>query len=286
MRFENTSLPNITIPFAVEQKILEQMPGATVAMIHPALLPVVTAVATKMLGVWELRGGRRDLGTMPIFTGFYVYDEDVKLGSVWLNNEYKLRRGNVDVFYVESPRISGRRGHVNTMDAKAAVRNVMKHMKLPTDVETMAAQTNRSCEVYAEVVRSAESGVNIAMWRSEHTKFLPNFVVEHVETYRAYVNAHSPTTDLTALDTLPDKVQELDVVRSVDDADIVVFERGGQWLYRSMTDTQYPLTVVSPDDAPDWMRRKVTMLKLVEPTQVIRGVGLRVEENVFRVTKD
>jgi hypothetical protein len=44
-----------------------------------------------------------------------------------------------------------------------------------------------------------------------------------------------------------------------------------------------PIEVKESDELPDFMRRAIGLLKLVENNQVVNGVGLRVNESTFLV---
>ena len=44
-----------------------------------------------------------------------------------------------------------------------------------------------------------------------------------------------------------------------------------------------PLQIKESDELPDFMRRAIGLLKLVEDNQAVSGVGLRVNESTFLV---
>jgi hypothetical protein len=87
------------------------------------------------------------------------------------------------------------------------------------------------------------------------------------------------------LEQLPTQVEEFNATQHLikmlqTDNAFIVFIDGVNYSVQKGKD---PLEIKQSDELPDFIRRAVGLLKLVEDNQVISGVGLRVNEFTFLV---
>jgi len=107
-----------------------------------------------------------------------------------------------------------------------------------------------------------------------------------IDNYQAFMDSIVDKTLVAKrLEVLPTHVAEHNATQHIDkmlrsDNAFLVFIDGVNYSVQKGKD---PLEVKQSDELPDFIRRAVGLLKLVEDNQVISGVGFRVDESTFLV---
>ena len=108
-----------------------------------------------------------------------------------------------------------------------------------------------------------------------------------IENYAQFASGVTDTTNTvgTSLEQFPSCYAEFNSVDAMQDA----LQKGDAYLVfidglnYSVQKGKDPLEVKASEELPDFMRRAVGLLKLVEDNQVIAGVGVRANETTFLV---
>lgn len=116
----------------------------------------------------------------------------------------------------------------------------------------------------------------------EHTQ---KFIYENYAQFTSSITHMERPSDATRLEKLPSVIAEFNSVDGMQDAlrkgdAYIVFIDG---LNYSIQKGKDPLEIKTSEELPDFMRRAVGLLKLVEDNQVIDGVGVRANETTFLV---
>ncbi len=112
------------------------------------------------------------------------------------------------------------------------------------------------------------------------------FVNDHLDTFKSYLqtNTNATSTALAKLDTLPEKIAEWQGCKEIQESynkgqHSLVFLDGMNYIVKHANQVQ----VKTSEELPDYVRRGVGMLKLVEPRHAISNVGVRVDDTTFVV---
>ena len=116
---------------------------------------------------------------------------------------------------------------------------------------------------------------------STHTQ---KFIHDNYAMFASSVTISKPS-DTTNLEKLPSAIAEFSSVDAMQEAlrkgdAYIVFIDGVNYSIQKGKD---PLEIKASEELPDFMRRAVGLLKLVEDNQVIDGVGVRANETTFLV---
>jgi hypothetical protein len=110
------------------------------------------------------------------------------------------------------------------------------------------------------------------------------FVVDNLDTFKSYMqtNSDAKPTQIQAVDKLPSLLAEclgMQAIHSSVDKDehILVLLDGMNYIVKHKNQVE----VKASEELPDYVRRGVGMLKLVEVKHAITNIGVRVDENTF-----
>ena len=280
MKIEGVSLHNVSVSKRTAAGCAQK--NATSIPVAPSLLPVLLAVASKKLDKWKIVA-YSDGDRCERIDGFNVYEDGEKLGNVYAYTRWRAASGNTPIISVTSPRIHkdrSPRDSVETKDSKLAIRTVMKYFIKKSIEERMSECCNDARTVLMDVSSQANRAVSRHLFMGDVGATLPLFIVDKLPELKRHIAQHAPAVDLTALDGLTAVVENKSVVDSVASCDVVVLVEGSLWRVKRKN---LAVETVAPEDAPEWMRRKVSMLKLVEDTQAIKDVGIRVTEKIYYI---
>jgi hypothetical protein len=210
---------------------------------------------------------------------FDIKDKREVLGTIdkdYCNNGYRYR---IDNHRIESMRERG--CGMKTIHIKKAIKHVDKFFSRKSMSEKIAEATLKVEQVVGQI--SNEKG-----WALRHTwNSLETPIKEFVtNNYQQFMDSLVDKSSIAIqLEQLPKQLEE---ERSVDHMKdmlakgnaFVVFIDG---IHYSVQKGKDPLQIKESDELPDFMRRAIGLLKLVEDNQVINGVGLRVNESTFLV---
>ena len=265
MKIEGVSLHNVSVSKRTAASCAQK--NATSIAVNPSLLPVLLAVASKKLDKWKIVAYTDGYEKID---GFNVYEDGEKLGSVCAYTKWRAASGNTPIISVTSPRIHkdrSPRDSVETKDSKLAIRTVMKYFIKKSIEERMSECCNDARMVLTEALGQTSRTLSRHLFAGDVGAVLPSFIVDKLPELKRHITQHAFAVDLTALDGLTALVENKLVVDSVASCDVVVLVEDGLWRVKRK---DLVVETVAPEDAPEWMRRKVSMLKLIEDTQAIK----------------
>jgi hypothetical protein len=211
---------------------------------------------------------------------FKVLDKREVLGTI--DKEY-IHGGGGWRYCVDNDRINGvrERGRgMKTIHEDKAIKHVGKFFGKKNVNEKFTEAT--------KVISNAVGNIhNQKRWDLSHKwdrvqSHAQKFIIEN---YAQFVSGVTDKTVATSLEHLPSCFAEYSSVDAMQDAlqkgdAYIIFIDG---LNYSIQKGKDPLEIKASEELPDFMRRAVGLLKLVEDNQVIGGVGVRANETTFLV---
>ena len=262
--------------------------------VHPTLAPLLNELALKYPqwtfkcnSAWTRYNGER------MVRAFGIFEKRESIGSVGIEAS---SNGRDMVFCIQNERIGHvrtRSDTVKTKDIKRAAATVKKFVNPKTLVERFYEKRTKADDVLATVRRSKFAAVSNAerpMHDLKH-KFLEANV-------RLFVESLDPA-GLELMAKLTEAKQELVACDTVTNAwsvagdSVLVSVYGQDYTLSDSSDSRvgivghspYPSGRMSSEELPEHIRTAIGMLKLVQPTQIIEGMGMRVDEESFIVTR-
>lgn len=210
---------------------------------------------------------------------FEVKDKREVLGTIekeHYNGDYRFA---IDNHRIESMRERG--SGMKTIHLKKALKHVDKFFGRKSVTEKIAEATQVVGQVVAQVANEKD-------WALRHTwngleKHAKTFVTNNYQQFvDNIVDKSSIQTQINNFPTQLEELQSVDYMKNMlaKGNAFVVFIDG---IHYSVQKGKDPLQIKESEELPDFMRRAIGLLKLVEDKQVIGGVGLRVSESTFLV---
>ena len=210
---------------------------------------------------------------------FDIKDKRETLGTIdkdYSSGGYRFR---IDNHRIESMRERG--SGMKTIHINKAIKHVDKFFSRKSISEKLAEAKLRVEQVVGQVANEKD-------WALRHTW---NSLDEHAKAfvtnnYQQFMDSVVDKSSITIqLEQLPKQLEE---ERSVDHMKdmlakgnaFIVFIDG---IHYSVQKGKDPLQIKESDELPDFMRRAIGLLKLVENNQAVSDVGLRVNETTFLV---
>jgi hypothetical protein len=192
-----------------------------------------------------------------------------------------------NVYCIDNSRIGKERQRgsgMRTKDMKKALRQVAKYVRRLDAVEVSEGSKEKAEGVLYSVARG-KSNQYESEWNTLVKTVLVPYATEHQQEIRKYAQDKHINYNFEALDT---KREEASVTKYIDDC-----HKGGKCLVVTRLDSGYAIRpntgvveVKQSEDLSDYMRKALGLLKLVQPSQVVEAVGLRVDEDVFLVVAE
>jgi len=210
---------------------------------------------------------------------FDIKDKRETLGTIdkdYSSNGYRYR---IDNHRIESMRERG--CGMKTIHLNKAIKHVDKFFSRKSVSEKLAEATLKVGQVVGQIANEKEWALRHT-WNSLETP-IKQFVTNN---YQQFMDSLVDKSSIAIqLEQFPKQLEE---ERSVDHMKdmlakgnaFVVFIDG---IHYSVQKGKDPLQIKESDELPDFMRRAIGLLKLVEDNQVVSGVGLRVNESTFLV---
>jgi len=275
----NISLPNVE----VASKELDAMVDAY--KLANELVPVATKIAMTKIDKWRViayssketsvneSGMRiRTLGKLAIV------ENGEKLGSIDLSQRWGRSSGSETTYRVFSDRIKGRKAYKETAHFKIAIKAAFEAFLAKSPKELLLNASSTVINALNSQAYSARREVESRFDSME--KAAIDFILNRSEEFAQEHGAHG-------IESLMEARCNHDVIKSVElgknhlitvvltDDDMLV-EQGGvitRWTNGG-------------ELAPEHIRRKIGLLKLVQDSQVIRDIGIRVDTQTFGVTPE
>jgi hypothetical protein len=187
-------------------------------------------------------------------------------------------------FRIDNHRIQGMRERgcgMKTIHLNKALKHVDKFFGKKNVTEKIT-EARRNVENVLSQVDNEKGWRLRGTWGSMESQ-ARDFVVNN---YQAFIDSVVDKNSIARqLEQLPAQVEEFNATQHLNkmlqgDNAFIVFIDGVNYSVQKGKD---PLEIKQSDELPDFIRRAVGLLKLVEDNQVISGVGLRVNESTFLV---
>ena len=215
-----------------------------------------------------------------------IVEGEQQLGSVSIRREYSAREHcDLETYKVRSDRIQKKRGssknESKTTKEAVALRTCLAMMRPDTEDEM---KNNVSMELAnALTIQTSHTNSSIQM----EPRKLQGEAVEYAQANReAFCRAFPQHTNtFRTLDALAEEdhiVSEISVRQKV----ILVADSSKLRVFADTDGTKLFEDDLDGNALPEWVRRKMGLLKLVAAKQFVRGVGVRVNDNVFAITTE
>ncbi len=210
---------------------------------------------------------------------FDVKDKRELLGTIdkdYCGSGYRYR---IDNHRIEGMRERG--SGMKTIHLKKAIKHVDKFFGKRNMVEKIT-EARRKVENTLSQIDNEKGWRLRGTWNAMESQ-ARDFITSN---YQAFMDSVVDKTSIAKhLEQLPTQVEEFNATQHLTemlqkDNAFIVFIDG---LNYSVQKGKDPLEVKQSDELPDFIRRAVGLLKLVEDNQVLSGVGFRVNETTFLV---
>jgi len=174
---------------------------------------------------------------------------------------------------------------MKTIHLDKALKYVAKYFGKKTMTEQLAEAEQKTKESLSSVVREREFDLSHAWNKLE--KPLMRFVGANYEAFILSVveGGNATPANAHAVDLLPVRLEAMSVANKLKEQfnnreTYIVFING---VHYSVKKGDTPLEIKSSEELPDFVRRAVGLLKLVEDGTLIPNAGIRVNESIFLV---
>lgn len=260
-------------------------------IIAPFLLPLIEKLALKYPQwafeeeshnyKWDNSTGK-SIKTDLIATCFKVIDKREELGQVYMDNYSRHgERFCIDNFRVQQMRERG--SGMKTIHENKALKHVDKYFGKKNLDEKLLEAKDLANRCVSNVSNNLAGKFDYEWNKLEEIS--KQFIMQnHWEEFASYV-----TTNLTGnkveLDTMPERFERKLAGKQVresfnKDEHYLIYVDGQNYaIFRKNEPTQIKVS----EELPDFIRRSVGMLKLVEDNQIVSGIGCRVNATTYVV---
>lgn len=250
-------------------------------VIDKDILPLIDAIARKY-PQWQIKARRFNYnGAFATATELQVYEFGVfekrellgVLGLTWYNRER--------AFFIENHRISNQRERgygTKTKDLKKAIRHVVKNFSPKVADEKIADAREKSYSTIRQL-NSAKASDFRNCWAN-----LMTFIVPYVLNNWEKISTTCVTPDGSLhkdASRLLDTYRESQIANEIAEVPLgkqtVVMTEGSDYILSTAGAT----TILSSEQLPHHIRFGLGMLKLVEPRVMMKGIGCKVDDNIF-----
>jgi predicted ribosome quality control (RQC) complex YloA/Tae2 family protein len=222
----------------------------------------------------------------------WVYDGSERLGSI----SYETRLTKTDmrytVYILNNQRIAHKRERGDsdkTKDINKALKILAKSFGAKTISERMK-EAFEQCEDRVGSITTQKATRFNDEYRSLVNGLRKHLMVDKWEEIKQI--AMDSGVDLTVLDRLPNTYEDYKIAQEIDECvehkkGVVVIIHGNDYAVQSFATANADPTIemLSTETLPDWIKRGVGMLKLVEPHNMVGNVGYKISDGAFFVMK-
>lgn len=208
-----------------------------------------------------------------------VVDKYEKLGEVGYDYTSKGKR-----FYVSNHRTEKMRERgsgVKTVHLDKAFKHVEKFFGRMNHNEKLEQASQATSEAVYRVVIDSSYPLR-GSWGAVEEK-ARDFVVANLEAFKNYMQSNLATSrELSEASKLPELIAQNNGMQALQDSvnknqHILVLLDGMNYIVKHAGQVE----VKTSEELPDYVRRGVGMLKLIEVKNAITNIGIRVDENTF-----
>ena len=250
-------------------------------IIDKDVLPLIDAIARKY-PQWQLKARRFNYnGAFATATELQVYEFGVfekrellgVLGLTWYNRER--------AFFIENHRISNQRERgygTKTKDLKKAIRHVVKNFSPKVADEKIADARDKSLSTIRQLNAQKTSDFR-GCWQNLMAFIVPYVLNNWEEIAKTCVNADGsvPKDAHKLLDTYREHQIAMEIAEVPLGKQTIVMTEGSDYILS----TAGAITILSSEQLPHHIRLGLGMLKLVEPRVMMKGIGCKVDDNIF-----
>lgn len=221
----------------------------------------------------------------------FVLEGNEFLGAI----DYKYRKGRngeQTAYCLSNQRIQNKRER-GTADVTKDINKALKIMAKSFGLKTINERIHEAqskCEVDVSQITRNKSMDFHGDYRRMTEALHHCLMGEKWEEMKQIALANK--VDLTMLDRLPSVYEDYVVAKEIDECvsdkkGVVVIIHGNDYAVQSFpTAKSEPVVeMFSTDTLPDWIKRSVGMLKLVEPRQMIGNIGYKIYDGAFFVMR-
>ena len=250
--------------------------------LHPAIVPVLDHLL-KERPTWRYKSTQNlYTGRTPKVDNFIIYDGDEQLGRVWAEVSYRdgSYRYNFDNFRLQKSR---ERGHANySIKPDVAAKRIVKAFHLKTPMERAVDAFNETRGVVHTVRNNTNWPYRRAKSAVEDELFA--YAVRNWETIKHHLGADVAKIDFPALAEANNEGYDLQVALDQGEGLVVRIEPNGTYLTVRNLNNIYKTESMTEDTLTDHLRGALGLLKLVQDSAYIDGVGVRINSNLYFVT--
>jgi hypothetical protein len=258
-----------------------QHKGEEISAIVKFLEPLIHELACKY-PQWTFKANKVHGQNLEYVLGeFHIFDKREKIGEISMDTRYTSYKRE-QVYVIENQRIASvrqRSSSVRTADMKRAIAMVRKFVSPKGLKERFSEQQTEAISKLGEV-HASKTRVRSAAYQP--IPALRNkFVEDRMEEFKASLSAQE-VEQYVAHDYATYELEVAEQLRGAVNTDKAVFVHvhGEDYLLGVDKDN---LDYKHSEELTPHIRMAVGMLKLVEPSQIIEGVGMKVNEGTFIV---
>lgn len=210
-----------------------------------------------------------------VATSFKVIDKREELGSIYVDQYAKGKRYAVDNFRVQEMRERG--SGMKTIHLNKAIKHIDKFFGKKNITEKVEEANRVALQISYQVNNQLGHKLQ-ATWRDLQPGAIAFLLDKHWEEFCAVAK--------TDVENFPRKNAEANASDAIDKA----LRKGDAYLvyidgldYAIQKGDKNPISMKASEELPDFIRRSVGMLKLLEDQQILIDVGLRVNATTFVV---
>ena len=221
----------------------------------------------------------------------WVYDGSEKLGSITYETRFTKTDMRYVVYLLNNERIMNKRErgeYDKTKDINKALKILAKSFGSKTISERMEEAFDQCVERVDSIARQKGSNFNNE-YRSLVHGLQKYLMVDKWEEIKQI--ATDSGVDLTLLERLPNVYEDYKIAQEIDQCvdhrkGVVVIIHGNDYAVQSFSTANGDIIdMFSTETLPDWIKRGVGMLKLVEPHNMIGNIGYKISDGAFFVMK-
>jgi hypothetical protein len=223
---------------------------------------------------------------------FWVYDGSERLGAIGYETRFTKTDMRYTVYILNNERIANKRERGDsdkTKDINKALKILAKSFGSKTISERMREALDQCEDRVGSITTQKASRFN-EEYRSLVYGLRKHLIVDKWEEIKQI--ATDSRVDLTVLDRLPSVYEDYKIAQEIDECvehkkGVVVIIHGNDYAVQSFATANADPTIemLSTETLPDWIKRGVGMLKLVEPHNMIGNVGYKISDGAFFVMK-
>jgi hypothetical protein len=276
-------LENVEFPKETDKNGIE-----VVATMDTYLAPLVEKLALAH-PEWQFKSHhcRKFYGTHASGADFAMVVERVKVVDKYeelglLGTDYTSKGKRFYVSNHRTEKMRERGSGMKTIHLDKACKHVDKYFGRKNNSEKIEQASQETKDAVYRVMQESWYPMRSA-WQ-EVEEVAKNFVVDNLDTFKSYLqtNSDAKPMQIQAVDKLPSLFAEYVGMQALHSSveknqHILVLLDGMNYIVKHNNQVE----VKTSEELPDYVRRGVGMLKLVEVKHAITNIGVRVDENTF-----